>query len=372
LAGFVSIQGNPMRTARAVIDLNALRHNFHEVRHYAPQSRILCVIKANAYGHGMVEVARALPQADGFAVACLDEALELRRRGIKQALTVFQGFQTAEELQLCRQHGLWPVVHHRSQLDILATGGGGIPLDVWLKVATGINRLGFRPEEARGIWQQLQHTAGLRQIRLMTHMARADEGRGDSANPDPTTLQLRLFDEVTAGLDAERSLANSAALIGWPEAQREWVRPGIMLYGASPFLPGCGPSLNLKPVMTLQSRLIAINARKRGEPVGYGGMWICPADMAVGVVAIGYGDGYPRHIDADTPVLLNGKQLPIVGRVSMDLLTVDLSKTNAAVGDEVTLWGEGLPVDIIAGHADTIAYELVCNVYGRVHYEYRN
>lgn len=361
-----------MRTARAVIDLNALRYNYREVRRCAPKSRILCVIKANAYGHGMVEVARALPEADGFAVACVDEALELRSSGIKQPLTVFQGFQSAEELQLCRQHGLWPVVHHSSQLEILRAGNTGKPFEVWLKVATGINRLGFRPEEAQVVWQQLRNVADLRQIRLMTHMARADEGKGDAANPDPTILQLRLFDEVAAGLNAECSLANSAALVGWPEAQREWVRPGIMLYGASPFLLSRGPSLSLKPVMTLQSRLIAINTRKRGDPVGYGGMWVCPADMPVGAVAIGYGDGYPRHIDEGTPVLLNGKQAPIIGRVSMDLLTVNLSGSNAAVGDEVTLWGEDLPVDVIARHADTISYELLCNVYGRVHYEYRD
>ncbi|HEY3487771.1 MAG TPA: alanine racemase [Gammaproteobacteria bacterium] len=356
-----------MRTARAIIDLNALRHNFAQVRRYAPDSRILCVIKANAYGHGMIEVARALPQTDGFAVACIDEALVLRQQGIKQPLTVFQGFHSADDLQLCRQHELWPVVHHRSQLEIMLAAGTQQSLNVWLKVATGINRLGFRPEEIREVWQSLRRHSD--RVRLMTHMARADEGSGPD---DPTTLQLRLFNSISAGLDAECSLANSAALIGWPEARREWVRPGIMLYGASPFLPDCGPALNLKPVMTLKSRLIAINARKRGEPVGYGGMWICPGDMPVGAVAIGYGDGYPRHVDAGTPVLLHGRQAPIIGRVSMDLLTVNLSGIDAAVGDEVTLWGEGLPVDTIAHHADTIAYELLCNVYGRVHYEYRD
>jgi alanine racemase len=219
-----------MRTARAVIDLNALRHNYREVRRYAPGSRILCVIKANAYGHGMAEVARALPQADGFAVACPDEALTLRGHGIQQPITIFQGFQSAADLQLCRQHGLWPVVHHHSQLELMAAAGPGAPLEVWLKVATGINRLGFRPEEVPAVWQQLRTHAGVRQIRLMTHMARADEGRGGA--DDPTAQQLRLFESVTAGLDAECSLANSATLIDWPEAHHEWVRPGIMLAGA--------------------------------------------------------------------------------------------------------------------------------------------
>lgn len=358
-----------MRTARAVIDLNALRHNYREVRRYAPDSRIMCVIKANAYGHGMVEAARALPQAEAFAVASLDEALQLRQGGIQQPITVFQGFQSAEALQLCRRHGLWPVVHHASQLEILAASPGS-PLEVWLKIATGMNRLGFRPEDGQAVWRQLSNNASLRQVRMMTHLARADEGRAEDVH-DPTMLQLRLFESVTAGLDVERSLANSAALIDWPEARRDWVRPGIMLYGASPFLPGRGPALNLKPVMTLQSRLIAVNARKRGEPVGYGGRWVCPADMPVGAVAIGYGDGYPRHVEQGTPVLVNGKQVPVIGRVSMDLLTVDLSATQARVGDEVTLWGQGLPVEVIARHADTIPYELLCSVYGRMHYVYQ-
>ncbi|HEX5057218.1 MAG TPA: alanine racemase [Gammaproteobacteria bacterium] len=358
-----------MRIARAIIDLNALRHNYREVRRFAPQSRIMCVIKANAYGHGMVEVAKALPQADGFAVACLDEALQLRSHGIRQPLTVFQGFQSTEDLQLCRRHGLWPVVHHASQLEMMAgEATTAAPLEVWLKIATGMNRLGFRPEDTAGAWERLRASGGVRRVRLMTHMARADEGRdGDT---DPTALQLRLFDSVTAGLNAERSLANSAALIDWPDARRDWVRPGIMLYGVSPFLPGHGPRLDLKPVMTLRSRLIAINNRKSGEPIGYGGVWVCPRDMRVGAVAIGYGDGYPRHIETGTPVLVNGKRAPIVGRVSMDLLTVDLSASDAKVGDEVMLWGEGLPVDQMAVHADTIAYELLCSVYGRVNYEY--
>jgi alanine racemase len=269
-----------MRTARAIIDLGALRHNYGEVRRYASDSRIMCVIKANAYGHGIAEVAAALPEADGFAVACLDEALQMRSHGIRRPLTVFQGFCSAEDLELSRRHGLWPVVHDRSQLEILAGADElGAPLDVWLKAATGMNRLGFRPEDLISVWQQLRRYPVVRTVRLMTHMARADEGRGGAAD-DPTSAQLRVFEMATAGLVGERSLANSAALIDWPDARGEWVRPGIMLYGASPFMPGRGPELNLRPAMTLQSRLIAINARKRGEAVGYGGAWvshpICP------------------------------------------------------------------------------------------------
>jgi alanine racemase len=357
-----------MRTACAAIDLDALRHNYGQVRRWAPHSRIMCVIKAHAYGHGLLEVARALPQADGFAVACIDEALLLRQSGIQQPLTVFQGFQSAEDLRECEQHNLWPVVHQQQQLEILARGKPRNPLAVWLKVATGINRLGFRPEEIASVWQRLQGTTGIGPIRLMTHMARADEGPSAT---DPTLAQISLFDSTVQNLDGEHSLANSATLVGWPDAQRDWVRPGIMLYGAEPFLAGRGPQLDLQPVMTLTSRLIAINQRKRGEPVGYGGGWQCPADMPVGVVAIGYGDGYPRHIDATTPVLVRGRRAAIIGRVSMDLLMVNLSGMDAAVGDEVVLWGKGLPVDEIARHADTIGYELLCNIYGRVRCDYQ-
>ncbi len=360
------------RIAYASIDLKALRHNFLQVKQYAPNSKLICVIKANAYGHGMLEVAKALQDADGFAVACVDEALLLRKENVTQPITVFQGFQDIAELQACSQYQLWPVVHHTKQLELLHQAELAQPIDIWLKLSTGMNRLGFNPDDAHDVWRQLDSCSGVRNIRLMTHMARADEGILSEA--DFTEKQIQLFTASTSGIRAECSLANSATLIGWPAAHREWVRPGIMLYGASPFLPGASgfQSPDLQPVMQLNSRLIAINRRSKGDPIGYGSTWVCPENMPIGVVAIGYGDGYPRHIQAGTTLLIRGQSAKIVGRVSMDLLTVDLSGIDAAVGDEVVLWGTGLPVDRIAQQAGTISYELLCGIFGRVRYKYIN
>lgn len=361
------------RTARAVIDLSALEHNFNLARRFAGNSKLICVVKANAYGHGMLPVVDRLHRADGFAVACVDEALVLRWHGIEKPVTVFQGFRNERELHLCAAKKFWPVVHHERQLLLLASFQTETPLTVWLKISTGMNRLGFAPEEARSLWQRLKALKAVGEVKLMTHMARADEGAQcepqDTA--DFTQRQIERFSACITGLQTESSLANSAALVGWPASRAEWVRPGIMLYGASPFLPGCGPELDLRPAMKLASRIIAINVHKQGDPIGYGGTWTCPRDMKIAVVAIGYGDGYPRGVDADTPVLIHGRRAGIVGRVSMDLLTVDLKGINARIGDEAILWGPGLPVDEIARHANTIAYELLCSVSNRVQYEYR-
>jgi alanine racemase len=361
------------RTAQAIIDLGALEHNFNIARQFAGNSKLMCVIKANAYGHGMLPVADRLHAGDGFAVACVDEALALRWHGIEKPVTVFQGFHNERELQLCAAKKFWPVVHHEKQLRLLASFQTGMPITVWLKISTGMNRLGFAPGKAKSLWRRMKALKAVGEVKLMTHMARADEGaQGElQISNDFTRRQIESFTASTKGLQAERSLANSAALVDWPASRGEWVRPGIMLYGASPFLPGCGSDLNLKPVMKLTSRVIALNTHRQGDPVGYGGTWVCPHDMTVAVVAIGYGDGYPRGVVAGTPVLIRGRRAVIVGRVSMDLLTVDLQGIDAKVGDEVVLWGPGLSVDEIARHANTISYELLCNVSNRVHYEYR-
>jgi alanine racemase len=361
------------RTTLAHIDLAALGHNFEQARLQAPDSRVMAVIKANAYGHGLLPVAEALATADGFAVACVDEAMALRRHGIEQPITVFQGFADDAELAACVDHRLWPVVHDATQLQQLEDYAGTRPPALWLKITTGMNRLGFPSERTAGLVSALYAMPGIETVRLMTHMACADEGViGDAGRTDFTARQIARFAAHTAGLDCERSLANSAALTAWPEARADWVRPGIMLYGASPFLPGrrARALLDLKPVMSLTSRLIAINRVRRGDAIGYGGIWQCPEDMPVGVVSIGYGDGYPRHIDETARVAIRGQSAPVVGRVSMDLVTVDLRAIDAAVGDEVELWGRHVPVDDIAESADTIAYELLCGVYGRVRYEY--
>jgi alanine racemase len=360
------------RIACAGINLSALRHNFNLARQYAAQSRIMCVVKANAYGHGMLEVAEALSEADGFAVACVDEAVVLRQSGIQVPITVFQGFAYSAELAACAEFNLSPLVHCDPQLKLLQNTKQRRPATVWLKLTSGMNRLGFVCEQAAERWRALREMHGIGHVGLLTHMACADEGPGNNPGGNFTQKQIERFTRNTTQLAGEKCLANSATLLGWPQAQADWVRPGIMLYGASPFLPGVTHACvsQLQPVMRLTSQLIAINQCRKGDPIGYGSSWICPEDMPIGVVAIGYGDGYPRHIDKHASVSVNKQCAAIVGRISMDLMTIDLRNIQAVVGDEVVLWGPEIPVDDIACSAETIAYELTCGVYGRVKYRY--
>lgn len=367
----------PAATRQAVqahIHLHSLQSNLSQVRKYAPQSQVLAVIKANAYGHGLIRVARALDDADAFAVARLEEADQLRAVGITRPIVLLEGVQDTESLTIASEKNCEIVVHSEAQLRMLCNAPAlENPVHVWLKLDTGMHRLGFSPQSFSDVWQRLQDCPSVAEnIRLMTHLACADDP-GNSA----TSLQLALFQRATQGIDAERSVANSAAIISCPEACSEpyfglkhaWVRPGIMLYGVSPFADKTASKLDLKPVMTLSSQLIAVNQCKSGDAIGYGGTWVCPEDMPVGVAAVGYGDGYPRHIDNETPVLVNGKRAPIIGRVSMDMITIDLrNHPQAKEGDKVTLWGEGLPVEEIAKHANTIAYELLCQVTSRVEF----
>ncbi|HEB67416.1 MAG TPA: alanine racemase [Gammaproteobacteria bacterium] len=353
------------RDTRAVIRLSALRANLECARRVAPGARQLCVIKANGYGHGIVEVARALDGADAFGVACLDEALTLREAGIDKPVVLLEGILSAAELEALRQWRLETVVHHAAQVAMLEQAAPGKAVPVWLKIDTGMHRLGVPPEDARLLWQRLADCPAVKGVpRLMTHLANADD-RQDPA----TKRQLRIFDEAIAGLEGERSVANSAGILGWPQTHAEWNRPGIMLYGVSPF--GEEPWPELTPAMTLHSTLIAVKRLRRGDPVGYGGRFVCPEDMPVGVAAIGYGDGYPRHAPDGTPVLVNGRPAAIAGTVSMDMLTLDLRHVPDAVpGDPVTLWGDDLPIETVARHAGTIGYELLCKVTKRVRFEY--
>ena len=350
-------------SALALLDLEALTQNLARIRLSAPHSKIMAVIKANAYGHGAVAVAKALPTVDAFAVARVNEGMTLREAGISQRITVLQGFISAEELWLHSSHALEPVVHSATQVDMLETIPLDKPVSVWLKLDSGMHRLGFDPESFNVCHQRLGRCQSVRQPPfLITHLANADEVT------DPATeRQLDLFGEHITGLPGERSIANSAGLLAWETALAEWVRPGISLYGVSPFPDRTAADLGLKPVMTLRTRLIAVKPLKTGDAVGYGGDWVCPRPTRMGVAAIGYGDGYPRHAGSGTPVLVRGQRVPLIGRVSMDMITVDLTDCpEAAVGDEVTLWGEGLPVEEIARHADTIPYVLLCNVTPRV------
>lgn len=345
------------------IDLKALRHNLKKVKAYAPKSAVLAMIKANAYGHGFEQVARTLTDADAFGVACVAEGLQLRAVGVRKPIVLLEGFFKSDELTSICANELDIVIHHPYQLQILEKQKLSRPINVWLKIDTGMHRLGFMPQDIPEVWQRLIKCSSVKQSpKLMTHFA-------DSDNLAKTTTQqqLTVFNECTKGIKAERSLANSAAIIAHPETHFDWIRPGIMLYGASPFADKTGKDFGLKPVMTLHSELIAVHKLTKGSAVGYGSTWVCPENMPVGVVAIGYADGYPRHAKNGTPVLVNGHKVPLVGRVSMDMISVDLrSQPDAKVGDPVILWGRGLAVEQVAKDAETIGYELLSGIQQRV------
>jgi alanine racemase len=354
------------RPTRARIDLRNLQHNFSRVQDSAPGSRVIAVIKANAYGHGLVRVAQALDAADAFGVVGLEEAITLREAGCDRRIVLLEGLFSADDITLINAYRLDVVIHHHNQLEMLEQGTLTRPLDTWLKIDTGMHRLGFAPADVGAAVERLGALPQVASLRLMTHFASADEP--DSGT---TTEQISCFAEAVRGIGAEHSLANSAAILAWPDAHADWVRPGIMLYGGSPFAARDAQSLGLQPVMTLRTELIAVNARHKGDAIGYGGGWRCPADMNVGVAAIGYGDGYPRHAPNGMPVLVNGRRAALVGRVSMDMICIDLgTQPDAGVGDEVILWGEGLPIDEVAGLAGTLSYELLCGISARVCVEY--
>ncbi|HEY9198789.1 MAG TPA: alanine racemase [Gammaproteobacteria bacterium] len=350
------------RPLRARIDLDALQFNLQRAREAAPHSRIMAVVKANGYGHGLVRSAQAMRDVDGFGVACLEEAVTLREAGLRQPISLLEGFFDSDELAAVSRYRLMPVMHAEHQIRQLEGAQLPQPIAVWLKVDTGMHRLGFAPEQLPAMYRRLQACANVEAIGLFSHLGYADDRRSPQ-----TPQQCARFLAAVAGLPGERSLANSGGLLGWPETQLDWVRPGLMLYGISPFSGDTGREQGLRPAMSLESRLIAVNRYARGEAIGYSGAWVCPEDMPVGVVAAGYGDGYPRHAPAGTPVLVNGQRAQLIGRVSMDMLCVDLrAQPEARVGDPVLLWGDALPVEEIARCAETIAYELVCAVASRV------
>jgi alanine racemase len=350
-----------MRPARALIDLDALRHNYGlaRARHGA---RSLAVIKANAYGHGAVACARSLPEADGFAVAFLDEALVLRDAGITQPVVLLEGVFEADELLRAAAFDLWPVVHHAGQIEMIEAADLPHPLHVWLKINSGMNRAGFEPAEARAAWHRLQDSGKVAGITLMTHLARADE-------PDviATPQQVASFEAAIDGLPGARSVCNSAGILGWPVAHADWGRAGILLYGADP-MPG-SPN-GLRAVMTLQSRVLSVRTLPAGVPLGYGARFRTERTTRVGLVALGYADGYPRSAPDGTPVAVDGVMTRLIGRVSMDMLTVDLTELpQAGPGSQVELWGAQVPVNRVAEGAGTISYEVLCNVK-RVRFEY--
>lgn len=353
------------RSAAAWVDADALRGNLERARRAAPDSAVFAAIKAEGYGHGLLWCAETLAGGcEGLAVATTAEGVALRDAGFHgHRICVLNGFNDHDELRACAAHGLEPLIHQAWHAEALESGRVERPLTVWLKIDSGMGRIGVPPASARAFHARLERCATVAApVGMMTHLAMAD-ARDDGY----TRTQVETFGEATVGLSGPRSIANSAGLLGWPETHAEWNRPGIMLYGCSPFTEGTGPELGLAPVMTLHSRLIAINELEAGATIGYGRTYRCPERMRVGVAAIGYGDGYPRHAANGTPVLVGGRRAPLAGRVSMDKITIDLrGLPNARVGDEVVLWGRGLPVEEVARAAGTIGYELLCGVQGRV------
>lgn len=349
--------------AYAVVDSDALRHNLAVVRRTAPGSKVMAVIKANGYGHGLLRVAQALGDADAFAVARVQEGIALREAGFEQRIAVLQGFIDAEELAAHVRYGLEPVIHAFNQIYLLERQPLAQPLLPWLKLDSGMNRLGVSKDEFPICLRHLQRCPWIRPpVGLMSHLSRAD-----IPEDAVTREQIQLFRQAIAHLQGEASFANSAGILAWPDTHADWVRPGIMLYGVSPFAGRSGEQEGLKPVMTLRSRLIAAKWINKGEAVGYGGDWIAPRETRLGTAAIGYGDGYPRHLTNGTPVLIRGKRASLIGRVSMDMISLDLTDCpDAQVGDAITLWGDGLPVEEIAGYANTIPYTLLCNLTQRV------
>ena len=348
------------RPARVTVDLDALRHNLQRVRALAPGSRVMAIIKADAYGHGIERAAKALSSADAFGVSCLEEAQRLRESGVLLPIVLLEGPFSGTELDEIARLNLDIVIHCPEQLALLEKSKLSPPLGAWLKLDSGMHRLGFDPADVQPAWQRLRACGAVRApIRLMTHLARAGNP-GDAM----TALQLQRFAEICAGLPGERSIANSAAILSCPESHAQWVRPGLMLYGVSPLLSGRGADYGLRPVMGLHSELISVRQVRAGECVGYGASWSCPEDMPIGVVAAGYGDGFPRHARSGTPILVGGARCAIIGFPSMDMLTVDLRAAPAAqVGTAVELWGANLPIEDIAAHSGTVPYELLCGVH---------
>lgn len=348
------------RPTFATINLGALTHNLEVARRHASRSKTFAVVKANGYGHGLMRAVRAFSAAEGFALLDLEEAIALRAAGYRQRILLLEGFFSPAEFAQFSEHRLSAVVHTREQLRMLRQLPTDAALDVFLKVNTGMNRLGFTPAEFPDALRALQTNPGVAQITLMTHFADADGTSG-------VDWQTNVFNRLADGHDLERTLANSAAVFRFPDTHADWIRPGIMLYGCSPFAEQSGSELGLVPAMTLESRVIAVQPLRRGDVVGYGSLFVAERDMRMGVVTCGYADGYPRHAPTGTPIMVEGRLTRTVGRVSMDMLCADLTEIpEALVGSRVVLWGEGVPVERVADSAGTVGYELLCGLAQRV------
>jgi alanine racemase len=357
------------RPIQATIHLAALRHNLARMREAAPDARVWAIVKANSYGHGIERTFEALRGADGFALLDLDEAGRIRTLGWRGPILLLEGVFEPRDLELCSRLGLWHAVHCDEQIDWLAAHKTQVPHRVFLKMNSGMNRLGFAPGRFRSAWSRLDALPQVEEISLMTHFSDADGPRG-------IAHQVRAFEEATRDLPGERSLSNSAATLRHAADMRvraDWIRPGIAVYGSAPDFPAHDAAhWNLQPTMTLASRVLAVQQLQPGDTVGYGSSFTAEAPLRIGVVACGYADGYPRHCTTGTPVLVDGVRTRLVGRVSMDMVAVDLSPVpQAGFGSEVTLWGRSasgalLPIDEVAASAGTLSYELMCALAPRV------
>jgi alanine racemase len=350
------------RPVLASIDTAALQHNLSRVRQLSPAAKVMAIVKADAYGHQLLPVCRALSGTDAFGLLDLADAISLRNAGFTQPICLLEGFFTTEEISLIAANNLETVIHSSWQLDELQLIKEELNLSVWLKVDTGMNRLGFPVLQFSDAVNRLSAMSCVGRVSIMSHLASADVR--DSMT---TGKQLKDFLNITDPCSLDRSLANSAAILAHTDCHFDWVRPGIMLYGSSPFAESSAADLDLKPVMTLESEIISIKECKKGDAVGYAGAWTCPEDMPVAVIACGYGDGYPRHAPTGTPVMVAGQKTQLIGRVSMDMITVDLRGiNNAEVGSAVELWGSEISIDEVAKRSETIAYELLCGITARV------
>ena len=353
------------RPSRVIIDIKALEHNFSRIKELVHNSKIMAIIKADAYGHGIVRVAKTLRDADAFGVACLEEAEQLRIASITTPIILLEGPYKPNDLSLIIKLNLEVVIHNEYQLELLEKSKIDGPIKVWLKIDTGMHRLGFSVDKTEEMLRRLMLCRNINSTPiLMSHLATANE-----KNHALTYQQLDTFREISKIVNIEKTIANSAAIINFPDVHFDWVRPGLMLYGVSPLINSCGHDHGLKSVMTLESEIISIQYLSKGEPVGYGATWRCPENMPVGIIAAGYGDGFPRHAKSGTPILVNNIRCPLIGRASMDMLTIDLrNQSNAKIGDRVVLWGGSLPIEEIATYAETIPYELLCGVHKRLQF----
>ncbi len=354
---------------RAVVDTAALRHNLGTIRALAPGSKVMAVVKANAYGHGVIGAALALADADSFAVARIDEGIALRGAGVRSPIVLLEGVFDAEQLAEAARQRFELVVHDVSQIRLLEAHRDARRFVVWIKLDTGMNRLGFRPEAFADALARLRALAvPALELRAMTHLARADELAEGMTGEQVRTFEAALAQAGQSGPGRlATSIGNSAGILGWPRAHGDWVRPGLALYGVSPFAANSAADHGLKPAMTLETTVLAVRVVKRGESVGYGATWRAQRDSTVAILAAGYGDGVPRCIENGTSVLIDGTRHQLVGRVSMDMIAADVTDTPRIVpGQRAVIWGEGMPVEELARMAGTIPYELLCGVSQRV------